>query len=464
VKLALAKLVEQTRQLGMAHSDDLDRMKSDILDAISKESESQEAALDVSTKLFEWTKRVYSLKKEQVILQSLRFDEMVDRRGGIVEAQPCTFEWVEKPKLSFLEWLSKDDGVYWVTGHPGSGKSTFMKYLSHHTKTHQKLVQWAAPKTLVTASFYFWFSGTALQMSQEGLLRSLLFQILRQCPCLIPRVCKSRWSSDLGIPWTRSELIETLKSLTLNSTSTKFFFLIDGLDEYQDYAGPRGGKEGGVSAHVRDIIEVINVLADLQDIKLCVSSRPWPAFENAFGQATDRKLYVHNENREDIGRNIRERFTSSPAYQKSFIPPKDLRQLSDSMAEDSRGAFLWVSLVVESLLQGLENGDRVDELRKRFEETPKTLHAMFERMLDSVEERYHEQAAQILQVAFHARAPMYVAVYSFIGDGDLLFEGDPKPWSEQDCIHKSRTTEDRLKVRCPDLIMIKGSPSTMTTA
>ncbi|KAI8664535.1 NACHT domain-containing protein [Fusarium keratoplasticum] len=407
VKLALAELVEQTRHLGMAHSDDLDRMKSDILDAISKESESQEAALN---------------------------------------------------------WLSKDDGVYWVTGYPGPGKSTFMKYLSHHTKMHQKLVQWAAPKTLVTASFYFWFSGTALQKSQEGLLRSLLFQILRQCPCLIPGVCKSRWSSDLGIPWTRSELIDTLKSLALKSTSTKFFFLIDGLDEYQDYANPQGSREGGVSAHVRDIIEVINDLADLQDIKLCVSSRPWPAFENAFGQATRRKLYVHNENREDIGRYIRERFTSSPAYQKSLIPPKDLQTLSNSMVEDSRGVFLWVSLVVESLLQGLENGDRVDELRKRFEETPKTLHAMFERMLDSVEERYHEQAAQILQVAFHARAPMYVAVYSFIGDDELLLEGDPKPWREDDCIHKSKSTEDRLKVRCPDLIKIKGNPSTMTTA
>ncbi|UPK92585.1 hypothetical protein LCI18_003520 [Fusarium solani-melongenae] len=464
VELTLAELVEQTRHLGITHSDNLDRMKSDILEAISRESESQEAASNLSTELFDWTKRVYSLKKTQVILQSLRFDEMVDRRDGIAEAQPCTFEWVEKPKLSFLEWLSKDDGVYWVTGHPGSGKSTFMKYLSHHTKMHQKLVQWAAPKTLVTASFYFWFSGTALQKSQEGLLRSLLFQILRQCPFLIPRVCESRWSSDLGIPWTRSELIGTLKSLTPNATSTKFFFLIDGLDEYQDYAGPRGGKEGGVSAHVRDIIEVINDLANLPDIKLCVSSRPWPAFENAFGQATHRKLYVHNENREDIGRYIRERFTSSPAYQKSLIPRKDLQTLSNSMVEDSRGVFLWVSLVVESLLQGLENGDRVGELRKRFEETPKTLHAMFERMLDSVEERYHEQAAQILQVTFHARAPMYVAVYSFIGDDELLLDGDPKPWSEDDCIHKSKSTEDRLKVRCPDLIKIKGNPTTMTTA
>ncbi|KAL2679256.1 hypothetical protein Neosp_010023 [[Neocosmospora] mangrovei] len=467
VKLTLVKLMEQTRQLGMTHSNDLDQMKSDILDAISKESDSREAALDVSTKLFEWTKRVYSLKKEQVILQSLRFDEMVDRRDGIVEAQPRTFEWVEKPQLSFLEWLSKDDGVYWVTGHPGSGKSTFMKYLSHqahHTKMHQKLVQWASPKILIKASFYFWFSGTPLQKSQEGLLRSLLFQILRQCPSLIRTVCKSRWTSDLSIPWARSELEETLKSLTFKSTSTKFFFLIDGLDEYQDDAGRRGSQEGGVSAHVRDIIEVINILAGLQDIKLCVSSRPWSSFENVFGQASHRKLCVHDENREDIRRYIQEQFTTSPAYQKSKTPTKDLGNLSSSIVKDSRGVFLWVALVVESLLQGLENGDRVDELRKRFEETPKTLHGMFERMLDSVEERYHEQAAQILQVASLARAPLPVAVYSFIGNGDLSFTDDPKPWDENECLHISEDTESRLKVRCPDLIKIKGTPSAMKTA
>ncbi|EEU38690.1 uncharacterized protein NECHADRAFT_83092 [Fusarium vanettenii 77-13-4] len=427
VKLALAKLVEQTRQLSIAHSNDLDQMKSDILDAISKESESQEAALDVSTKLFEWTKRVYSLKKEQVILQSLRFDEMVHRRDGIVEAQPRTFEWVEKPQLSFLEWLSKDDSA-------------------HHTKTHQKLVQWAAPNILVKASFYFWFSGTPLQKSQEGLLRSLLFQILRQCPSLIRTVCKSRWSSDLGIPWTRSS------------------FSPDGLDEYQDYAGRRGSQEGGVSAHVRDIIEVINFLASLQDIKLCVSRRPWPAFENAFGHASHRKLCVHDENREDIRRYIQEQFTSSPAYQKSLISTKDLGNLSSLIVQDSRGAFSWVALVVESLLQGLENRDRVDELRQRFEETPKTLHAMFDRILGSVEERYHEQAAQILQVASHARATLPVAVYSFIGNGDLSFTDDPKPWDENECLHISEDTESRLKVRCPDLIKIKGTPSAMKTA
>ncbi|RSL58818.1 hypothetical protein CEP54_007583 [Fusarium duplospermum] len=463
VKVALADLKDQTLQLGMAHSSDLDQMQSNIMAAFSRDCESQAAVVDIVAKLFEWTKGVHSLKKGQVILQSLRFDEMVDRRDGIVEAQPRTFQWVEKPKLSFLEWLSKDDGFYWVTGHPGSGKSTLMKYLSRHETTHEKLKQWAAPKTLVKASFYFWFSGTSLQKSQEGLLRSLLFEILRQCPSLIPRVCQSRWLSDLAVPWTRSELMDTLKSLTLKSTKTKFFFLIDGLDEYQDNAGLTGVREGGVPAHVRDIIEVINVLAALQDIKLCVSSRPWLAFEKAFGQASHRKLYVHNENREDIDRYIRERFMSSPAYQESLIPPEDLQKLSGSMVKDSGGVFLWVSLVVENLVRGLENGDQLDELRKRFDETPKTLHAMFERMLNSVEGVYHKQAAQILQVAFHARAPMYVAVYSFIGD-DLSFSGDPKPWTEDECLRISETTESRLKVRCPDLIKIKGSSSTMTTA
>ncbi|KAI8716902.1 Alpha-type protein kinase domain-containing protein [Fusarium sp. LHS14.1] len=464
LKAALEDLTDQSLQLGMAHSSALDQMESKIQAVISKDSESRKSAAEAIAKLFEWKKRVYELKKAQVILQSLRFDEMEDRKDGIVEAQLCTFQWVEKPKLNFLEWLSKDDGLFWVTGHPGSGKSTLMKYLNHHTTTHEKLKQWAAPKTLVKVSFYFWFSGTALQRSQEGLLRSLLFEILRECHHLIPKICRSRWNSDFAVRWTRAELKETLKSLTLKSTSAKFFFLIDGLDEYQDSAGPRGGKESGIAAHVSDIIEVINGLANNKSIKLCISSRPWLAFEEAFGRAHDRKLYVHDENRDDIDRYIRERFFSSPAIQKSSITRKELRNLCDLMVKDSGGVFLWVSLVVETLLHGLGNDDSVDLLHERLAKTPKTLNAMFERMLDSVEDTYHEQAARILLVASRARAPMYVAVYSFICDGHLSFSDDLKPWTKEKCLEISEKTQKHLKVRCPDLIKIRGSPGTMTTA
>ena len=66
-----------------------------------------------------------------------------------------------------------------------------MKFLAHHPETRSNLKVWAKNKTLVLAAFFFWSSGTNLQKSQEGLLRSLLFEILSQSPELVPRVCES---------------------------------------------------------------------------------------------------------------------------------------------------------------------------------------------------------------------------------------------------------------------------------
>ena len=71
---------------------------------------------------------------------------------------------------------------------------------------------------LVMASFYFWNSGHQMQRKQEGLLQSLLFQILRQCPQLIPEICPQRWQADEYFhlhpdPWSRQELSEALSAI-----------------------------------------------------------------------------------------------------------------------------------------------------------------------------------------------------------------------------------------------------------
>lgn len=35
----------------------------------------------------------------------------------------------------FVAWLEEGDGLYWIAGKAGSGKSTLMKYIASHPST-----------------------------------------------------------------------------------------------------------------------------------------------------------------------------------------------------------------------------------------------------------------------------------------------------------------------------------------
>ena len=87
------------------------------------------------------------------ILESLQYERMTARYEKIVEAHAKTFEWIyEESTLSqhgelqhhFLQWLKTGDGLFWVSGKAGSGKSTLMKFITSHPKTRRALSQWAS--------------------------------------------------------------------------------------------------------------------------------------------------------------------------------------------------------------------------------------------------------------------------------------------------------------------------------
>lgn len=93
---------------------------------------------------------------QRAILTSLVadvFDEIGDREALIVEPYESTFGWVfqkpsstgneSSPSSIFPDWLEGNDkSAFWITGKPGSGKSTLMKFilsrpeLKNHLKEH----------------------------------------------------------------------------------------------------------------------------------------------------------------------------------------------------------------------------------------------------------------------------------------------------------------------------------------
>src|SRR5215469_10920600 len=91
---------------------------------------------------------------EQIILQNLRFSSIDSRHQSISEEHTDTFSWVfEKASIKFVEWLREEDGVYWVSGKPGSGKSTLMKFVAAHEATKRYLEEWSGDKKLIIAEF-----------------------------------------------------------------------------------------------------------------------------------------------------------------------------------------------------------------------------------------------------------------------------------------------------------------------
>lgn len=139
------------------------------------------------------------------VLASLLFRSITERREQVCEAHRETFRWIfRRPHEienhdmgrwdDFVAWLEEGDGLYWIAGKAGSGKSTLMKYIASHPSTDNYLKQWSGDCRTLKAAFFFWSSGTKEQKSQVGLLKSLLYEILTKIPELVPVVFPLEWS------------------------------------------------------------------------------------------------------------------------------------------------------------------------------------------------------------------------------------------------------------------------------
>lgn len=355
--------------------------------------------------------------KEQDILESLRFEGMSTRYDSIVEAHSSTFDWIFEPssrwpredprsRIQFFDWLCRGNGVYWLSGKPGSGKSTLMKFLYSNPRTRAALQVWAKPCRLILSNFYFWVNGTEMQRTLRGLLQQLLFGILNQCPDLIPYLCPDRldrsarnWSQDTD--WPLTKLQHAIKLLPdAKFGNTKFCLFIDGLDEY--------------SGDHYELIQTIDNISKAGNIKLCLSSRPWNCFEHAFGRDNKLKMYLQDLTRDDIARFAEDKLREFPRLAYSHNCKHIYEQLASEIVNRAQGVFLWVYLVIKSLRDGLLNGDSPQILYQRLLELPTDLEAFFERMIQSVDKVYEKQMAATFQVMLRTPNPLPMILYPFI--------------------------------------------------
>ncbi|UZP35202.1 hypothetical protein NXS19_003018 [Fusarium pseudograminearum] len=400
------------------------------------------------------------VKKHQDFLKSLRFREIKQRHSAIHDRHKDTFKWVfTKQETGFREWLQEGSGFFWVRGKPGSGKSTLMKFIATHGDTRSLLRNWGGGRRVVTASHFFWNAGLSMQKSLAGLFQTILYQVLKECPELIDIIgSPQQESSTSGLydSWDEKALFRAFEQLSSQkSLPLRFCFFIDGLDEYTAGAHRYTGT-------FEELLSPLRVLASSSSIKICVSSRPWDAFDREFSHVK-WQLRLEDLTREDIRRYVKEELGVDPKFQKlSKVDPR-CSEIKDIIVERARGVFLWVYLVVNSLKRGLLNDDYYADLQKRLDALPDDLQEYFEHMLQSIEKIYWDSTTRIFRTVIAAEQSLPSLAFELLDremddpDYALTMQASPLTDIEIEAICKRSNT--RLNARCGDLLYVTVDPT-----
>ncbi|KAK1765409.1 hypothetical protein QBC33DRAFT_621203 [Phialemonium atrogriseum] len=329
---------------------------------------------------------VSQVELQQAVLRSLQSNEMEERRSGISPAHEKTFQWIfERPQdtgdeladappwSDFVSWLEQDDTsrIYWITEPP---------------------------------IFYSWNAGSDDQRPEHGLLRSIFHQYLTQMPELVPGVCPRRWamhrvfgtSRGVMLPsWTKTELRQAFDMLLplARQSNQKLVLLIDGLDEFQ------------VTDNFRFLLSFAETVRSEGGAKVCASSREWTMFTDYF--RAHPSLRLQDLTRNDIEQYIYSHLNKSIAYAElKDSNTEDVDRLVGSLLDKASGVFLWVRIVTDVVLAGMEAGQTVNELNASVEELPPDLSDLYQGIWERLGPRDQTSVARLLRILEASVGPL----------------------------------------------------------
>ncbi|KAK3314032.1 hypothetical protein B0H66DRAFT_567620 [Apodospora peruviana] len=400
----------------------------------------------------------------KTIRDAVHFRSIRQRQDTITKAHRDTFEWIWEldrhgPWDSLVDWLRTGSGCYWVSGKAGSGKSCLMRYIAHDARLMNGLHHWASSEPrgrLIVGSFYFWYAGTPLQKTYEGLIRSLLYAVMESQPDLalyiFPDISRQLINNRLGgqLDISEDELKVGFARLRDHvPPGVKIFFVIDGIDEYTG-----------------DHNEICDLLMGSRSpsLKFLISSRPIPACVERF--STCPQLRLQDLTRKDIQKYARDHLSTNTILQgMEEEEPGITSDLISLIGERATGVFLWVVLVVRILIRRLQNYDSVAELYEEIDNLPQDLEELYDRMLGSMSLQHRITGSKYLQLAvvnleFSPRVAMTPLQLSFAEDEDYdrFIQVPARPLQQDAVLRRYRTIEGRLRSRCCGLLEVQDLP------
>ncbi|KAI9667441.1 MAG: hypothetical protein M1821_000256 [Bathelium mastoideum] len=344
-----------------------------------------------------YTKHGRNPLTQELLLESLCFDQINDRLMNIPPSQARTCEWLFE-STEFLDWLNDDKyaehhGFFWIKGKAGCGKSTLMKFI------FTKIKKFTSNSPVLC--YFFNARGAHLEKSTIGLYRSLVVQLLQKCELderLLDDILHLNGYLSIDQLKTNREIVKQIfLHVTASMHLANITIVIDALDECDE-------------VEVRDMIAFLQMLGENsiatgeKMIRVLLASRHYP-------HITVRpaiKMILENQHGhfEDIDKYVARRLQIGQGRQAD--------QVRQEIHNRASGVFLWVVLVVQDLNRAFDSG-HVHTIRERLQEIP-TLNDLFLRMLTRDCEHMDEMKLCLQWILFAGRPlkreELYFAILS----------------------------------------------------
>ena len=259
-----------------------------------------------------------------------------------------------------------------------------MSYIVEEPLLRTHLTSWAQDNRILVLTFFFWKAGAEEQRNINGLLRSLLYQLLAGLPSL------AEWLPNTGagnVVWTEKRLQNTLEILLDHKPKDASICLfIDGLDEFE---GHEDAKD--------TLIGTIKNLTCRHCIKAVVSSRPEPFLVETFSRYSFLRL--QDLTRSDMLTFVREK----------LLDEHRMRELRDSnrnrfnnfvnaIMRKAEGVFLWLNLAMQDLIRGVRGRDTMDMLESRLASLNRSLDGLFSQLISRIDNVHQALGANYLRL------------------------------------------------------------------
>lgn len=302
----------------------------------------------------------------ELCLQSLFVTDPASDREGIITAKgertAGTCSWILS-KEQYEAWAQLQNGLLWISGPPGKGKTFLAVFLTQHLeKTNPD----------ATVIFFFCDNKVASRNTAVNILRGLLYQLILRHPDLISTVLL-KWKVQRDRLFS-DDSFETLWSIFQDMVTQladqKIYCVLDALDECAE------ASLMSLLSKLKKLFDTNAVSGNTHKLKLTVLSREYPQCLPQTLSAFPRIRI--DEEKSDIQLFLADRIAT--LVESKGIEGTPLHgHILKIFTERSEGTFLWVSFMAQEL-----ESKTLKEIETSLDHLPRDLSAIYDRILSQI--------------------------------------------------------------------------------